>query len=156
MLRATLESLLARKLRLLLSAMAIVLGVSFVAGAFVLTDSLGQTFDDLFTTASKNIAVEVRGTVQSDLGSDEGGPSGQGTRRNVPAVTLDRIRGVDGVADAQPSVFGQAVVVGADGKPVRNNGAPNIGSNWVDSTQLTQQRIVEGHPQRGPDEVVGR
>jgi len=154
MLRATIKSLLARKLRLLLSALAIVLGVSFVAGAFVLTDSLGRTFDNLFTTISKNIAVEVRGTVQSDLGSGEGGPDSNNTRRNVPASALERIRGVDGVAEAQPSIFGGAVVVGTDGKPVNNNGAPNIGANWVDSTLLMQQRIVEGNPPRGPDEIV--
>jgi len=154
MLRATIKSLLARKLRLLLSAMAVVLGVSFVAGAFVLTDSLGRTFDDLFATVSKNVAVEVRGTVQSDLGDEQGGPGGDNTRRNVPASTLDRIRQVDGVAEAQPSIFGQAVVIGTSGKAVRNNGAPNIGGNWADSTLLTQQRIVEGHPPRGPDEVV--
>ena len=156
MLRATVKSLLARKLRLLLSALAIVLGVAFVAGAFVLTDSLGRTFDNLFTTVSKNIAVEVRGTVQSDLGSGEqGGPGSDNTRRNVPASVLDKIRGVDGVAEAQPSVFGNAVVVGTDGKPVSNNGAPNIGANWVDSTVLTQQRIeAGGHPPRAPDEIA--
>ena len=154
MLRATVKSLLARKLRLLLSALAIVLGVSFVSGAFVLTDSLGRTFDDLFTTVSKNIAVEVRGTVQSDLGSEEDGPGEGSTRRNVPASTLETVRAVDGVAEAQPSVFGSAVVVGTDGKPVNNNGAPNIGANWVDSTLLTQQRIVEGNPPRAPNEIV--
>jgi putative ABC transport system permease protein len=154
MLRATIKSLLARKLRLLLSALAIVLGVSFVAGAFVLTDSLGKTFDDLFTTVSKNISVEVRGTVQSDLGSDDGGPGSGETRRKVPASALETIRQVDGVAEAQPSVFGGAVVIGTDGKPVRNNGAPNIGGNWVDSTLLTQQRIVEGNPPRAPNEIA--
>jgi putative ABC transport system permease protein len=153
MLRATIKSLLARKLRLLLSALAIVLGVSFVAGAFVLTDSLGQTFDDLFSTVSRNVAVEVRGTIQSDLGGDQG-PGDNSTRRNVPAAALDKVRAVDGVADAQPSVFGSAVVVGTDGKTVRNNGAPNIGGNWVESSELTQQRIVEGNPPRGPDEIV--
>ncbi|HVQ93781.1 MAG TPA: FtsX-like permease family protein [Mycobacteriales bacterium] len=153
MFRATVKSLLARKLRLLLSALAIVLGVSFVAGAFVLTDSLGQTFDDLFTTVSKNIAVEVRGTIQSDLGSDDN-PSDEGTRRNVPATVVDTVAKVDGVAEAQGSIFSSALVVGTDGKPVRNNGAPNIGSNWVDSTLLNQQRIVEGNPPRGPDQII--
>jgi putative ABC transport system permease protein len=155
MLRATIKSLLARKLRLLLSALAIVLGVSFVAGAFVLTDSLGRTFDDLFATVSKNIAVDVRGTVQSDLGIGDGGPGSENTRRDVPAAALDRIRGVDGVAEAQPSVFGDAIIVGKDGKPLTNSGPPNIGSNWVDSEVLTLQRIdAGGHPPRAPDEIV--
>ena len=44
-LRATLKSLLARKLRLVLSGLAVVLGVMFVSGAFVLTDTLGRSFD---------------------------------------------------------------------------------------------------------------
>jgi putative ABC transport system permease protein len=153
MFRATVKSLLARKLRLLLSALAIVLGVSFVAGAFVLTDSLGQTFDDLFGTVSKNISVEVRGTVQSDL-SGEDGPGGDGTRRNVPASVLDTVRKVDGVREAQGTVFGSAVVIGTDGKAVKNSGAPDIGANWVDSTLLNQQKIIEGNPPRGPDQIV--
>ena len=45
MLRATLKSLLSRKLRLILSGLAVVLGVMFVSGAFVLTDTLGRSFD---------------------------------------------------------------------------------------------------------------
>ena len=61
MLRATFRSLLARKLRLLLSSLSVVLGVSFVAGAFVLTDSLNSTFDNLFATAYSGTDVGVRG-----------------------------------------------------------------------------------------------
>ena len=153
MFRATLKSLLARKLRLVLSALAVVLGVSFVAGAFVLTDSLGRTFDNLFTTVNKNIAVDVRGTEQfSGDNFDEGGGS---TRANVPTSVLDTVRGIDGVAEAQPSVFGSAVLVGSDGKPVTTSGAPMFGTNWVDSTLLNPLRLIDGgNPPRAPDEVV--
>ena len=59
MIRATFKSLTARKLRLLLSSLSIVLGVSFVSGAFVLTDSLGKVFDNLFSTISENVAVDT-------------------------------------------------------------------------------------------------
>ena len=52
MLRATLKSLLARKLRLALTAISIVLGVGFVAGTFVLTDTMNKAFDQLFTDAA--------------------------------------------------------------------------------------------------------
>ena len=48
MLRATLKSLLARKLRLTLTALSIVLGVGFVAGTYVLTDTMNKAFEDLF------------------------------------------------------------------------------------------------------------
>jgi putative ABC transport system permease protein len=153
MFRATLKSLLARKLRLVLSALAVVLGVSFVAGAFVLTDSLGRTFDRLFTTVNENIAVDVRGTTTYE-GSDfdeNGGTS----RADVPASVLDTVRRVDGVADAQPSLFGNAVLVGSDGKPVTTSGAPTIGTNWVDSTLLNPLRLIDGgNPPRAPNEVV--
>ena len=45
MLHATLKSLLARKLRLALTALSIVLGVGFVAGTFVLTDTMNKAFE---------------------------------------------------------------------------------------------------------------
>jgi putative ABC transport system permease protein len=52
MLRATLKSLLAHKLRLVLSAVAVTLGVAFVAGSFVFTDTIRKTFDDLLNQTS--------------------------------------------------------------------------------------------------------
>ena len=152
MLRATIKSLLARKLRLLLSAMAVVLGVSFVVGAFVLTDSLGRTFDDLFATVNKNIAVDVRGVEKANgTASDDFGGVG---RDDVPVATLERLRAVDGVAEAQPSVFGTAVLVGSDRKPVTGTGAPTIGGAWVPSDVLNQQRVVEGSAPSGPDQIA--
>ncbi|HZB49387.1 MAG TPA: FtsX-like permease family protein, partial [Mycobacteriales bacterium] len=154
MLRTTLRSLLARKLRLLLSAMAVVLGVSFVVGAFVLTDSLGRTFTDLFATVNKTIAVDVRGAEKGEgtANSDGGG------RQVVPESTLDAVRKVDGVAEAQGNIvragFNELSVLGKDGKALSTNGAPLIGANWIDSERLNQQRIIEGRPPAGAGEVV--
>ena len=53
MLRATFKNLLARKLRLALSAFAIVLGVAFVAGSYVFTDTLNRGFTDIFAIAAE-------------------------------------------------------------------------------------------------------
>jgi putative ABC transport system permease protein len=147
MLRATIKSLLARKLRLLLSALAIVLGVSFVSGAFVLTDSLGKTFDNLFGTVTKDLGAQVRGGVESDLGG------GSESRAKVPTSVLATVKNVDGVAEANPNVSGPSVVVGTDGKVVASNSAPNLGGNWTDSPSI-QQKIVEGNPPRAPDEIA--
>ena len=66
MIRVILRSLLSRKLRLLLSTSAIVLGVAFVAGALTLTDTLGRVFDNLFVTVNANTDLEVRGHVAID------------------------------------------------------------------------------------------
>ena len=153
MLRATIKSLLARKLRLLLSATAIVLGVSFVVGAFVVTDTLGKTFTDLFATVNQNIAVDVRGTETVAGSSDSGGG-----RNPVPASALAVAQRVDGVAEVQPSIvnaqFNGVSLLGKDGKALSTNGAPIIAGNWVESDRLNQQRIVEGRAPRGPTEVV--
>ncbi len=93
MLRATFRSLLARKLRLLLSALAVVLGVSFVSGALVLTDTLGQVFDDLFVSVNAKTDVEVRGVQLFEGGNGA-------TRAPVPLSALQTVRAVPGVAAA--------------------------------------------------------
>ena len=60
MFRATVKSLLARKLRLLLTALAVVLGVGFTAGTFILTDTALKSFDDLFGNVYAGTAVVVQ------------------------------------------------------------------------------------------------
>ena len=58
--RITVRGLLARKLRLALTALAIVLGVTFVTGTLVLTDTLNRTFDTLIGTAYQHIDFQIR------------------------------------------------------------------------------------------------
>ncbi len=151
MLRATFRSLLARKLRLLLAALAIVLGVSFVSGALVLTDTLSKTFDTLFSTVNHNVAVAVRGTrsFQGDTAGRQEAP-----RRIVPAATLDAVRHVDGIAEAQASVLGSAALVGKDGKPIGGQGPPQFGINWVDSARLNSAHLISGRAPAGHDQIA--
>ena len=59
MLRVTFHSLLAHKLRLVLTGLAIVLGVGFVAGTLILSDTLNSTFNNLFATAYSGTDVGV-------------------------------------------------------------------------------------------------
>ena len=151
MLRATFKSLLARKLRLLLSAMSIVLGVSFVSGAFVLTDSLGKVFDGIFSSVNQNISVVVRGEKISDVPTQIGSV----TRKEVPVAALDRVRSVDGVAEAQGNVIGIAQIIDAEGEAVASNAAPNFGFNWTDSDKLNAAAdLVEGRAPEAADEIV--
>ena len=76
--RVTIKGLLAHKLRLALTALAIVLGVTFIAGTFVLTDTLHSTFDTLFGNIYQNVTFQVRGVAQ--LGTS----GGNATRNPVP------------------------------------------------------------------------
>src|ERR671921_866469 len=97
MIWATLKSLLSRKLRLVLSGLAVVLGVMFVSGAFVLTDTLSRSFDNLFATvyADTDVQVHAKPAVQTgDFDEDERAGAG------VPADQVDKVRAVPGVASA--------------------------------------------------------
>ena len=146
MLRATLRSLLARKLRLLLSATAVVLGVAFVSGALVLTDTLGRVFDDLFVSTGQKTDVEVRGKA---LFEGDGGT----TRAPVPASLVPRLRQVPGVAAVTGDVIGYAQVVGKDGKAYGSNGPPTFGQNFDDEPLTSAYTLREGAGP-GRDEIA--
>ncbi|HKT05492.1 MAG TPA: FtsX-like permease family protein, partial [Rugosimonospora sp.] len=143
MLRATLKSLLSRKLRLTLSGMAVVLGVMFVAGAFVLTDTLSRSFDSLFATAFQNVDVQVSAVQTVD-------PEQAAT---VPGRVLDQVRTVPGVQSATGVVqTDNARLIGHDGKVVTTFGAPRFGTNWRGDTGLVTLR--EGHAPQADNEIV--
>ena len=61
MLSASLKSVLGRKLRLLMSAFAVILGVAFVAGSFVFTDTLSKSFDGIMTSSVGDVVVRPAG-----------------------------------------------------------------------------------------------
>jgi putative ABC transport system permease protein len=135
MLRATLKSLLSRKLRLILSGLAVVLGVMFVSGAFVLTDTLSRSFDSLFATAFSDIDVEVSGaqTVDSEQPA------------TMPASVLDRVKAVPGVSSATGLIDTDgARLIGSDGKVVTTYGAPRLGTNWRGTSDLVMLRQGRG------------
>jgi putative ABC transport system permease protein len=122
--RATIKGLLAHKLRLALTALAVVLGVAFVSGTYVLTDTLGHTFDQLFSQVNEGIAVQVRA-------SNEFGEA----RARVPESLVPEIEQVDGVRRAEGIVQGYAQVVDKEGEPVTTGGAPTFGLNWIDAPE---------------------
>ncbi|MCW2605698.1 MAG: hypothetical protein JWO60_391 [Frankiales bacterium] len=146
MLRATLRSLLSRKLRLLLSALAVVLGVSFVSGAFVLTDTLGKVFDDLFTRVNDKTAVQVQG---EELFAGDGGTS----RTPVPASLLSALARVDGVAAVTGDVSGYAQVVKKSGKAYTTQG-PALGQNWDPEPATSPYTLRTGAGPVRPQDVA--
>src|SRR6266542_2085941 len=126
--RATFKGLLAHKLRLGLTALAIVLGVGFVSGTYILTDTMGRAFDDLFQTINKGTAVDVSG-VQKFTSNGPGGEAG--TAERVPNSLIPTIQAVPGVRSAVGSLSGYAQLVAKDGKAVTTGGAPTLGTSWI-------------------------
>ena len=134
-------------LRFLLTAASVTLGVSLVAGTYVLTDSMNATFDKIFTQASVGLDVQVRGVQGAD-----GFQGGVAPRASLPIALADRLKQVDGVVRAVPDLQGNALLVGKDGTAVRSGGAPTFGFAY--SADDTSFKLVKGVPPSGPAEIA--
>lgn len=147
------RNLLARKLRLALSGFAIVLGVAFVAGSFVFTDTLSRSFDGIVNGTTPDVAVEIEDA------SDPADPSGAGDIRTIPASVLDKlVAEVDDAARVDGNVtVGNVYVIDEDGKLVGGNGPPSFAVNFNDAPSITDRPVLsvdEGEEPSGPGEIM--
>ncbi|UPZ32676.1 FtsX-like permease family protein [Streptomyces sp. LRE541] len=147
MLKATLRSFLAHKGRLLLSALAVLLSVAFVAGSLIFSDTVGRTFDRLFASTSADVTLSPKEDLESQIPS--------GAVQTVPTSLVDRISKIDGVALARPDVSVENVtVVDKDNESVGpTTGAPTIAADWY-VTDRSPVELTSGHAPRGPGEVL--
>ena len=143
----TIKGLLAHKLRLALTALAIVLGVTFISGTFILTDTLHNTFSVLFGNVYQKIDFQVRGVAQLGSGANA-------MRKELPESLLATIRGVPGVGAAEGEVGGYAQFVAHDGKAIQTGGAPTLGVSFDPDQQVSDLRIVAGGPPVTSADVV--
>ena len=142
--KVTIKGLLAHKLRLALTALAIVLGVTFISGTFVLTDTLQNTFNTLFGNIYAKIDFQVRGVAQ--LGSGAGA-----TRNELPESLLATVRRVPGVEAADGQVSGYAQFVARDGKAIATGGgAPTLGVAYDPDQRISAAAPDRGRPAGGP------
>jgi len=150
MTRITLRGLLARKLRLALTAMAIVLGVTFVTGTLVLTDTLNRTFNTLIGTAYQHIDFQIRGTAafNNDTAAAANPTS---NRKPVPASIAAAVRRLPGVASVDPSVAGYAQFV-SRGSAIGSSRSA-LGFSF-DRSRLSAVRLVQGKAPSAADDVV--
>ena len=95
MFRLAVRSMLAKKRRLFATAMSVMLGIAFLAGTFVFTDTIQRTFDDLFESiyAETDTIVRAGTSVESDMGMVQ--------RGRIPESTIETVAAVDGVAEAE-------------------------------------------------------
>ncbi len=143
--RLVLRGLLARKLRTILTSIAIVLGVAMVAGTFILTDQINAAFDDIFETGNSKIDVVVSRATEFDTFEDALPP--------LPESTVAEVARVDGVehAEGQIQASGQLVV---DGEIVESEGgAPAIVVSNVDES-INPNVPLEGRLPENPGEIA--
>ena len=113
--KVTIKGILAKKVRFALTGVAVMLGVAFVSGTFVLTATISQTFDNLFSNIYQHTDAVVR---EKEVFS---GNFGAG-RGRVSDTVLPVVKSATGVAQADGIVQGIAVIVDKHDKALGSNG----------------------------------
>lgn len=142
MLKATLRSFLAHKGRLLLSALAVVLSVAFVAGSLIFSDTVTHTFDRLFASTSADVTIEPKQDLKSSVPT--------GATETLPASLAAQVAKVAGVAATHADVSVEnIVVVDSNNKSVGpTTGAPTIATDWY-LTDRSPVKLTSGHAPQG-------
>ncbi len=148
MLSVAVNGLWSHKRRLVATLLAVSLGVAFLAGTLLLSDTLRANFDRLFTQANGGTDVVVRSATKIGDGF------GSAARAGIGAAVLPKVRAVDGVADAQPYTEGYGQLLGSNGKRIGGNGPPTRAANWIDDPSLNPYHLVQGRAPSADDDVV--
>ena len=148
-----LKGLFARRLRAVLTALAIVLGVAMVSGSFVLTDTISKAFDTIFTSSYSHTDAVVSGKKLVDYSN--------GGNATVSQELLERIRQMPDVAAASGALIDlngdstHATLIGRNGKAIQTNGNPTFGFG-IDPSQprFNPLKLKDGRWATGANEVV--
>src|SRR4051794_21707544 len=139
------RGLLARKLRLALTGLAVALGVTLIAGTYIFTDTITKSFDTIFTQTNKGTDVAL--SPNNDLAGDDDPPP-------IPAKVLADVKKVDGVATAEGSVFSQGGSFRkADGSKLKGQGFNAI-AGAHDVQRFESFAPTDGRLPQTPDEVA--
>lgn len=150
--RATRKGLMAHKFRLVSTYVAVLLGVAFVAGTLVLSDTLQHTFDNLFTEVTKGTDVSVRS--KAAFTSNDSGGSGASDREAIPASLVSTVEKVDGVKTVTGNVQGYAALIDKHGKAIIPQGPPTIGVSYSAVEGMDPLTFTAGNGPRAPNEIA--
>src|SRR4051794_7079806 len=151
MIAVALKGLAGRKVRALLTALAIVIGVTMVSGTMVLTDTIQKGFDGVFGASYEQTDAVIAGK-EIVKGSQNGAAT-------VPESLLAKVRALPEVAAAggtiAPNESNHAEILGRDGKPVGSGGAPQFGlGNDASQPQFSPLKLKTGRWPEGPAQVA--
>ncbi|SED49191.1 ABC transporter permease [Streptomyces melanosporofaciens] len=145
MFRTALRNVLAHKARLLMTMLAVLLGVAFVVGTLVFTDTVGNAYKERYLTTLRNVSVQA--TPPFDEKAGEPGTVGEDTLR--------RLRRLPGVASVTGSVEGFAAVAAKDGHPLGEDDVTTAGNYFPQADGKDNRHpLTAGRPPTGPDEVL--
>jgi putative ABC transport system permease protein len=139
-----LKSLWARKVRALLTIFAVFLGVAFVAGSYVITDTIFAAFDEIFSESLKgtSVVVSAENPVEQENGEIP----------TIRAALLPRVEATPGVREASGAIFTPGAFFNAKDEKIGNKFAPKFISSALPGS-LESLTYVDGHIPRGPSEA---
>jgi putative ABC transport system permease protein len=146
--KVAVRGLFARKLRLALTVLAVVLGTTLIAGTYVFTDSINSAFDTIFTVSNKNTDAAI--TPHKTIDTSNNG----GTQPTIPANILEQVRRTPGVAAAQGSIFDTGTILGKNGKRIGSGGAPNFIGSASELLRFQAATFKQGRAPRTADEAT--
>jgi putative ABC transport system permease protein len=139
-----LKSLWARKVRALTTTFAVILGVAFVAGSYILTDTIFAAFNEIFNESLSGTSVVI--TAQNPVKQQNGEVP------TIPATLLPRAQKTPGVRLAAGAIFTPGAFFNSKGEKIGNKFAPKFISSTLPDG-LESLTYVEGHKPRGPTEA---
>jgi putative ABC transport system permease protein len=147
MIRTALKTAFAHKLRLALTALSVMIGVAFIAGTYIFTDTIEETFSQMFDDIYEGQDVIVQSASEFDVGFAGPAP--------MDAGVLNTVLSVSGVDVAEGSVGGFAIIYDKDGEAIVPTGPPTIGGSMTNDLRLAGNvGLREGVVPSGPGEVA--
>jgi len=150
MFKTALANLRAHKARMLLSSITVLLGVGFVAGTLIFTDSIKQSFYDSFARQAKNVDAAITPAGGLHVSSIEN----QQDKKTVGPAALDAVRNLPDVASAEGRILGPAPILDKTGKVVKENGNTGVGVAFPADAKLGYFDVATGRAPRAAGEVA--
>jgi putative ABC transport system permease protein len=142
--RLSLKSLWARKVRAFATSLAVILGVAFIAGSYVLTDTIFAAFDEIFSESLAGTSVVI--TAQNPVKQESGEVP------TIPDSYLPKVKGVAGVKEAAGAIFTPGGFFDEENKAIGTKFAPKFISSTLPK-ELESLTYVEGRKPRGEGEA---
>ena len=145
--KVALKGITQRKRRFFSTVVAIVLSVGFLSGVSVLSDTIRQTFDSLFSSVygGTDVVVASKGTLDGGF---------RRAPQRLPRSMIETLRAVPGVVAVDGLLQSYAQVVDAKGVPIGGSNAPTFGSVWTADADLNPFSIAEGRAPAADNEIV--
>ncbi|MFB7246171.1 ABC transporter [Streptomyces populi] len=146
MFRTALRNVFAHKARLLMTVLAVLLGVAFVSGTLVFTNTISDAYQKSSAKGFDQVDVAIRPESAADTGDTVG------KRHKLTRPLLDKAAGVPGAASAIGVVNGFTAIADKDGKLIGGGFQSQGGNYWGDKDP--RYPLTAGHAPHGADEIA--